>query len=299
MDLVIRTDSLPRMGETVIGKDFAMVPGGKGANQAVAAARLGAQVAMIGCVGNDLFGNKLVDTLRENHVDTRYIKRLDDVSTGIAVITVNRGDNCIILDSGANYRITPEDIEACVELIAGADVLVTQLEIPLDTVEAALKVAKQNGVQTILNPAPAQKLGDGLLGAVDVILPNESETELLTGIPLRDEDSIGRALRVFQEKGVSESIITLGSRGTAYLSGDGVQFAPSFPVKAVDTTAAGDSFVGALAVRMAQGAGIKEAVHFCNAVGALTVTRRGAQPSLPALSEVEEFLRKAGVCTSI
>ena len=198
MDLVIRTDSLPRMGETVIGKDFAMVPGGKGANQAVAAARLGAQVAMIGCVGNDLFGNKLVDTLQENHVDTRYIKRLDDVSTGIAVITVNRGDNCIILDSGANYRITPEDIEACVELIAGADVLVTQLEIPLDTVEAALKVAKQNGVQTILNPAPAQKLDDGLLGAVDVILPNESETELLTGIPLRDEDSIGRALQVLK-----------------------------------------------------------------------------------------------------
>ena len=290
MDLVLQIDRMPRMGETIHGKNFAGIPGGKGANQAVAAARLGASVSMIGCVGKDPFGFELVDNLKKNDVDTKQIKILEDSTTGLAMIFVKEADNCIILNSGANYEMTPEYVERLESVIAQADVFVTQLEIPLSTVKAALSIAKRHSLTTILNPAPAQKLEDSIYENVDIIVPNESETELLTGIAVDNEVNIERAMRFFHEKGILNCIITMGARGVVWSGEKGMTCYPAYEVKAVDSTAAGDSFIGALALQMAQKRPLAESIHFCNAVGALTVTKKGAQISLPTINEVTAFL---------
>lgn len=291
MDLTISTNKLPRIGETVIGTGFDIVPGGKGANQAVAAARLGAQVQMIGCVGSDSFGDKLVNVLNTEGVNTDHIYRSDG-NTGVAIITVYKGDNSIILDSGANYRLSPQHIIQSEKLIAGADVMVVQLEIPTKTVLCALQTAHKHGVFTILNPAPAKHLGADLLEMVDVILPNESETEFLTDITLNKESDILLALRALKQKGVQQCVITLGSKGTAFEKNGNLVIIPSFNVPVVDTTAAGDSFVAALAVQLSSGIELEQSLKYCNAVGAITVTGKGAQPSLPTREEVKKYLCK-------
>ncbi len=291
MDLVIQTDRMPRMGETIIGRDFANIPGGKGANQAVAIGRLGGDVSMIGCVGNDSFGTELVENLKRNNARTENITVTDKAGTGLAMIIVNNGDNCIILSSGANYEITPEDILKLENVISVADVVVTQLEIPIEVVRLTLQLAKKHKKFTILNPAPACPLDDGILSHVDVILPNETEAEILTGIPVLSEEDAIRAAKHFQDKGIPYCIVTLGSKGLVYSDAEGQIRLPAFPAEVVDTTAAGDSFVGALAVKVAQKVPLREALSFCNAVSALTVTKKGAQESLPTLADVKEYLK--------
>ena len=289
MDLVIHTDWLPRIGETVIGRDFARIPGGKGANQAVAAARLGGNVSMIGCVGDDIFGSVLLENLHKNKVDIQNIKVVDNSSTGLAMIIVNNGDNCIILSSGANFEMKAEDIESLERFISGFDILITQLEIPMEIVRMTLRMAKKNGLFVILNPAPAQNLDDETLRCVDVIVPNETEAEHLTGNPIADDQSLRDGIRFFHEKGIPHCVITLGSKGVVYGGPDGIVRLPAMTVQTVDTTAAGDSFVGALAVQISQNVEISEAIRFCNMAAALTVTRHGAQESLPTRAEMEEF----------
>lgn len=292
MDLVIRCETAPKQGETIIGRDFSTYPGGKGANQAVAAARLGGDVSMIGCVGNDLFGRNLLENLLREGVNVSGIKVADGVSTGVAVITVEAsGDNRIILDSGANYRLTPEDIEKNRERIEKSDVLLVQLEIPPEAVEKCLEIASGAGVTTILNPAPARRLKDELLSMVRIITPNETECELLTGIEPNTPEDAAKAAGYFRSKGIGRTVVTAGSRGVYYNEEDRILHKGVPEVTAVDTTAAGDSFSGALAVSIEKGMQFGEAIDFCNMVGTLTVMKEGAQSSLPTLEQVLEWQR--------
>lgn len=290
MDLIISTDKIPRMGETVIGKSFMTSPGGKGANQAVAAARLGGETFMIGGVGDDIFGHDLIKNLMCNNINVENVKVRKGTSTGIAAITVKDGDNCIILSSGANFEITLNDIEKNEELIKSSNIVVVQLEIPLDVVLKTVEIAKKHNVKVILNPAPARALSDELLSNIDVITPNESETEIITGIRPDTPENIEKAINYFKLKGIGQVIITIGKDGVIYNSKDKIVHKQVTKVEVVDTTAAGDSFTGALAVKLSQDASIDEAIDFCNIVGTLTVMKKGAQTSLPTLEEVEAFI---------
>lgn len=292
MDLVINTPRIPLMGETLHGKGFITAPGGKGANQAVAASRLGADVTMMGCVGDDIFGNSLLKNLTENGVNTSNIKKVKDVPTGIAVIVVKDGDNFIILDSGANYSITPQWIDSVEAVIRESDILLVQLEIPMESVREAIKIARRNGVKVLLNPAPAYSLDDDLLSMVDIITPNESECAIIAGFDVNSIEDAKKGIAYFMQKGISQAVVTLGSRGVVYNSGDKIVHKAVPDVKVVDTTAAGDSFSGALAVALTNGMPIDETIDFANTVGTLTVTKRGAQTSLPTLSEVKEFIER-------
>lgn len=293
MDLVVRAPHMPASGETVIGSDFRTIPGGKGANQAVAAAKLGAQVTMVGRVGGDDFGRAQLRNLGELGIDTRYVTVDPDAATGIALITLDAGgQNSIVLAAGANMRLTVADIGAARQTIAQADVLVCQLESPLEAVKHAIALAQNCGVRVILNPAPARNLDPETLSRVDFLIPNESETALLTGIEVTDASSARRAANHLLQQGVGIVILTLGEKG-AFLVGLGEEMhIPAYEVEVVDTTAAGDAFVGGFAVALAEGENLPKAVRFANAAGALAVTKLGAQPSLPARQEVEEFLAK-------
>jgi ribokinase len=282
MDLVTSTNQIPKVGETVLGNSFHTIPGGKGANQAVAAARLGGDVTMIGAVGNDSFGKTLVDQLTNQGINTKNIMVVNDVSTGIASILLSEADNSIIVVPGANNHITPEVIENHEDKIRTSNILLVQLEIPLESVIRAVELAKKHGIQTIVNPAPIQKLPKELLEMVDYLTPNEHEQAML----FASIDGTDQELAKLKEK----CIVTKGSEGVMiYKNGEKIEI-PSFQVEAVDTTGAGDSFNGALAVAICEGLEIEEACRFANVVGAISVTKLGAQTGMPTKKEVEEFL---------
>jgi ribokinase len=289
-DLVLRAPRFPAPGETISGEDLAIIPGGKGANQAVAAARQGASVAMAGRIGNDSFGLTLTQNLQKNNVDTSYIFT-DPSATGTAVIVVDaKGQNSIVLSPGANSRVSPADVNAL--SFRDADILLLQFEIPLETVIHAASVAHQKGLRIILNPAPAQRIPDSLLTDVDILVPNESELQLLTGMPVTDSVSAESASQALLAKGVQAIIVTLGSNGALLVTSDQTTHIPAFQVDVVDTTAAGDAFIGGLAAALLKGKSLEEAVRYGNASGALAATKFGAQPSLPTQDEVVQLLRR-------
>jgi ribokinase len=291
MDLVVRSARFPRAGETILGHGFETIPGGKGANQAVAARRLGAAVDLIGRVGADPFGRTLRRNLSREGIGTERLLPDPTQPTGVAVITVDdHGENTIIVVAGANARLTPADIAAAETLIEGADLLLMQLEIPLDAVEAAAQVAGVHGVPVILNAAPARPLPAALLARVNYLVINEVEAGELAGDPAGSPEQAARALL---ERGARAVVVTLGAAGALLIDrAGGCVAAPAFPVVAVDTTAAGDAVEGAFAVALASGLAPDQAVRWGNAAGTLAVTRAGAQPSLPTGEEVEAFLQQ-------
>ncbi|AQS59940.1 ribokinase [Desulforamulus ferrireducens] len=283
MDLVSYSERIPGVGETVLGKRFLTVPGGKGANQAVAAARLGAQVTMLGAAGTDSHGEQLLKHLQQTGIDISHIKQVD-TSTGVALINVDsKGNNQIVVVPGANFAITPADLEAREQVFANADVVVLQLEIPLDTIGKAIDLANKYQKPVILNPAPAQPLPEEWFAKVDYLIPNEHEALLLGGSP---EDGY-LALR---SKVKQNLLVTKGEQGVFYATGETAEVIPAFKVKAVDTTAAGDAFIGGFSVALAEGKNLKAAIIFASAVAALSVGKEGAQTSLPARTEVEQFI---------
>ena len=284
MDLVIGTDVMPERGQTLSGHGFMTNPGGKGANQAVAVAKLGGSVEMVGCVGN-AFGDELVSTLRNYGVGVKYVKKLDDVSSGIAVIVVSEGDNRIILDAGANGRLDKDAALSALSDAEAGDWLICQLEVPLDTVTYALKLAKEKKMTTVLNPAPAAKIPSAAFADVDYFVPNQTETEFYTGVFPSDGALARRAADILKAQGIKNVIITMGSEGAAIFA-DKELFAPSFKVEAIDTTAAGDTFVGALVTRLSSGDDIAAAATYANKASSITVTRKGAQQSIPTKEEL-------------
>ena len=291
MDVVIKAERRPRKGETLIGQEFGMFSGGKGFNQATAAARLGADVVMIGRLGTDTFGDILMSASTEEKIDTNFVVRDAEVGTGVATIVIDAaGDNSIILVPHANMRLSVEDVERASAQIASADVLLLQLEVPIEASQKAAEIAKANGAKVILNPAPARELPDSFLAQVDILTPNEVETEFLSGLKVSDDEGAQRAAQVLLDKGISTVVLTLGDRGALLLTSDVRKLIPAYKVDVVDTTAAGDAFCGALATALAQGKTIEDAVAFANAAGALAVTVLGAQPSIPTAEKVEAFL---------
>lgn len=289
MDLVVNVDEMPKKGQTLIGSAFKEVPGGKGANQAVAMARLGADIRMIGKVGKDSFGETLINQLKNDKVNTKYIHR-EDCASGVAMITVDKNaENSIVVAPGANFKVLEKDIDKCIEAIDESDIVVLQLETPINTIKYALQKSKELGKYTILNPAPAVKLEDSIIENVDLLTPNETELEILSGVKIENEDDIKKAADVLIEKGVKELIVTLGSKGSLYINKDNTKLKKSYKVEAIDTTAAGDSYTGALAVAFAQDKNIDEAMDFASKVGALAVTKEGAQSSLPTMEDVNNF----------
>lgn len=297
MDLVVPSPRIPRPGETILGGgDLQMIPGGKGANQAYGAARLGADVSLIGRVGGDSFGEKLIHNLNQANVDTRYILHDPDAATGIALIVVEEsGQNSIVVSSGANGRLTAEDINRKENAIHAANILLLQLEVPLDAVLQGAKLAKRHGVTTILNPAPAQPLPEELLRFIDYLIPNESETAILSGYGTSTDEEIKQAAAALRGSGIKTIIMTMGSRGALLITETEFCHFPAFPIDPVDTTAAGDAFVASFAVAMAEGKSIHEAIRFGNAAGALACTKFGAQPSLPDRQALESLMQTGQV----
>ncbi len=290
-DMIVKLPHLPKPGETVSGGAFSTAAGGKGANQAVAAARAGADVSLVARVGEDSFGEQATAGFVDDGIDVRHVTRHPAAPSGVALIFVDdAGENCIAVAPGANAGLTPQDVDAAAELITEADVVVMQLETPIESVERAAALAREHGVRVILNPAPARELSDEILGNVSILTPNESEAELLTGIRVEDDAGAEQAARALVARGVDTVILTLGSRGAFVFEAGSGELVPSFKVQAVDTTAAGDVFNGSLAVSLAEGMPLTRAVRFANAAAALSVTRLGAQPSAPTRSEIEAFL---------
>jgi ribokinase len=286
MDLVVRVPHTPKPGETVLGGDFETFPGGKGANQAVAASRMGGEVTMVGRVGNDDFGNTLIQGLVDNKIKTTHVIKDTKLPTGVAMIAVAAdGENMIVVASGANSNVSIEDVGNARPLMRETDILMVQLECPLETVTEAITLAKAYDVPVVLNPAPAQKLPESLLKEVDYLTPNQGEFLILTG-----ESDINTAIKSWKKLGLNNLIITLGANGVRVISGEIDKHLPAHEVTTVDTTAAGDAFNGALAVALAEGKPILEAVRYGMAAGALASTKRGAQPSLPSRDSVENLL---------
>lgn len=291
-DMIIQAARIPRPGETIIGGEFTMAAGGKGANQAVAAARAGGAVTFVARVGEDVFGEQAVKGFVADGINVDHVTRDKQAPSGVALIFVAAdGENSIGVASGANGRVSADDVRAAAGAITGADVLVMQLETPLEAVQAAAELAAAQGVRVILNPAPAQPLDEKLLAYVSVLTPNETEAELLTGIKVDSETSAARAAEALRKKGVDMVIVTLGAKGVFVLCDEFSGAVSGFPVKAVDTTAAGDVFNGALAVAMAEKRPLVDAIRFANAAAALSVTKLGAQPSAPTRAEIEAFLK--------
>ncbi|MBI6543850.1 ribokinase [Proteus vulgaris] len=291
-DHILNVAHFPLPGETISGNQFQMVFGGKGANQAVAAGRCGADISFLACLGNDDIGKKAKAQLITDNIDTNSIELIDDVATGVALIFVNQqGENVIGIHDGANGRLDTNYVQRHGNIIKEADALLMQLESPLDSVLKAAEIAKQENVQVILNPAPAQALPDELLSLVDIITPNETETEYLTGIKVIDDESAQQAADVLHHKGIKTVLITLGSRGV-WVSEKNSKgcIVPAFKVKAVDTIAAGDTFNGALITALLEGQSMMPAIKFAHAAAAIAVTRAGAQPSVPWRHEVDTFL---------
>lgn len=293
IDYTVKLPRLPSIGETVIGLDFKKSPGGKGANQAVAAARLGAETYMVSRVGADEDGRILLDNLRINGVHTEYVK-IDPVSyTGIALIMVDaQGRNMIAVASGTDARVSKEDVDSAMNCIRRSDIVLTQLEIPIETTVYALERAYEAGVKTILNPAPYRSLPRDVYRKISVLTPNRVELSMLTGMPTRDLKEIEIAARSILDLGVEVVIVTLGEEGALIVDSSSSTHVEAIRVEAVDTTGAGDAFNAALAVALAEGRSLKESVFIANAAAALKITKMGAQEGLPKRSELESFLSK-------
>ena len=289
-DLIIKMPRIPKPGETIIGGDFSMAAGGKGANQAVAAARSGGQVTFIARVGNDLFGEQAIKGFAADGINVGGVIKDTNAPSGVALIFVGSdGENSIGVASGANAKLSVEDIERTRDIISSAGILLIQLETPIETVKAAVQFAAR-GTRVILNPAPAQPLDDEILSRVSILTPNESEAELLTGVTIENEAGAATAATALRARGVETVLITLGVQGVFVAGADFCGIVPGFSVTPVDTTAAGDVFNGALAVALAEKKPLQEAVRFANAAAALSVTKLGAQPSAPWRQEIEAFL---------
>lgn len=293
-DMTVKVQRIPAPGETVIGGTFLMAQGGKGANQAVAAARAGGAVAFVGRVGDDVFGEQARENLRQDAIAIGHLATDPESSTGIALIFVDdTGENSIAVASGANAGVSVADVDAARDLIATAGVLLMQLEIPLPAVAAAVRIAAAHRVPIILNPAPARSLDAELLQHVGILTPNETEAERLTGIRVHDPDTAAAAARALLRCGIQRVSVTMGARGAYVADETGGAMVPAFAVAAVDATGAGDVFNGALAVALTEEMGLLDAVRFANAAAALSVTRRGAQPSAPRRLEIDDFLRRS------
>lgn len=290
-DHVLQVPTFPRPGETLHGRNYQVIPGGKGANQAVAAARLKADIGFIACVGDDAFGIESCERFKLDGMDIRGVKVQADCPTGIAMIQVSdRGENSICLSAEANERLTAEAIEDDLPSIRAASYLLMQLETPIDGIIKAAQVAKQAKTNVVLNPAPARELPSSLLSCVDVITPNETEAQVLTGITVTDDASAQQAATVLHQQGIEIVIITLGAKGV-WLSENGRgQLIPGFRVSAIDTTAAGDTFNGAFVTGLLENMPLESAIKFAHAAAAISVTRFGAQTSIPTRQEVDEFL---------
>lgn len=290
-DHILNLETFPAPGETVTGNHYQVAFGGKGANQAVAAGRSGANIAFIACTGDDAIGSNIRQQLASDNIDVGPVSVIDGESTGVALIFVNgEGENVIGIHAGANAALSASLVEAQRERIAQASALLMQLESPIESVLAAAKIARQNNTLVVLNPAPARALSDELLALVDIITPNETEAEKLTGVRVNSDEDAAKAAQVLHEKGIDTVLITLGSRGVwASEKGKGCRV-PGFKVEAVDTIAAGDTFNGALIAALLEDKSLAEAIRFAHAAAAIAVTRKGAQPSVPWREEIEAFL---------
>lgn len=290
-DMIVKVPRIPMPGETILGGTFMQAPGGKGANQAVAAARNGGAVTFIANLGDDHLGRNAIEGFQRDGIHTDHILIDSSVPSGVALIFVGaEGENSIAVASGANGTLTPNQIASKAEVIRESDLLLMQLETPLETIESAAKIAKQSGVLIVLNPAPAQPLSESLLQKVDFLTPNETEAELLTGIQVKDEASATRAAQVLLDKGIGTCIITLGAKGAFVSNKSFNKLIPGFKVRAVDATAAGDTFNGVFAVGLASGKSIEDSVRMAHAAAACSVTKMGAQTSIPNWREINEFL---------
>ena len=294
-DHILNLDSFPTPGETVTGTQYQIAFSGKGANQAVAAGRSGADIAFIACTGDDDTGERVRQQLISDNIDVAPVSVIANESTGVALIFVNgEGENVIGIHAGANAALSPALVDAQRERIAQASALLMQLESPVESVLAAARIAHENQTIVALNPAPARELSDELLALVDIITPNETEAEKLTGINVASDEDAARAAQALHAKGIDTVIITLGSRGVwASVNGDGRRV-PGFKVKAIDTIAAGDTFNGALMTALLENRALDEAIRFAHAAAAIAVTRKGAQPSVPWRNEIDDFLAKQG-----
>lgn len=288
VDYVIRVPYFAQAGETLQGRDFQVAYGGKGANQAVAAARLGANVQFIGAIGDDAIGQTMKQAFTQDGIQTDTVFPVPNQTTGLAMIQVaDSGENSIVISAGANADLNDEHVAQYQAEIASADLLLLQLETPLQAVESAIKFAKQSGTKVVLNPAPARPLPANLLAQIDIITPNETETAILTGVKITDEQTACQAATIFHQKGIEIVIITLGANGV-YVSDKGQgQMVAGFAVQAIDTTAAGDTFNGGLVTALLEGKPLLEAVQFAQKAAAISVTRQGAQSSIPYRSELE------------
>lgn len=290
MDLVVQTPRSPKSGETIIGSKFSRFLGGKGANQAVAASRLGGNVKMAGKIGKDKFGQEFLTALKSEQIDTSHILVDENNETGIGMVTLEaNGDNRIIVVPGANLLYSRRDLEKTEKLIKDSDILVVQLEMDIHMIESAIDIADENNVPVILNPAPAQELNENILSKVTYLTPNETEMEILCDTRINTKSELITAANSLINKGVNNVIITLAEEGALVVNHTDVYTVPGFAVKSVDSVAAGDSFNGALAVGIAKGEPLQNVVEFANAAGALAVTKKGAIPSLPTLEEVVKF----------
>jgi ribokinase len=293
MDLVVKAPRIPAVGETILGGDFLMTPGGKGANQALAAAKLGADVYFVAKLGKDIFGEQSLANFAKTSIHTEYVIQTGKAPSGVALITVDHaGENVIVVAQGANGKLSPEDVEKAHATMTSSGAVVAQLEVPLETVECAARLAHRSDVPFILDPAPAQKLNPELLERVDVLTPNETEAQILTGIEVTDENSACMAAKKLLTCGIKAVVLTMGAKGFLLCDSDIVEFIPAVRVDAIDTTAAGDAFTGALAVGLAQGKALRDAALLANHVAALSVMTMGAQSSMPSAEQVESFIKQ-------
>lgn len=303
MDIVVRCDELPLPGQTVLARESLEICGGKGANQAVAAAKAGGQVRMIGRVGDDAFSNRLLNNLNHHSVETTAIQCTNQISSGVAIVAVERsGQNSIMVVAGANGRLEPSDVNQYSQMVRESDVLLLQLEIPLNSVVESIRIAKSAKTRVVLDPAPVPHDWPALIrqihetvnisDPIDLICPNETEASALAGLPVGNLIEAEKAARTLHAQGISNVIITLASQGALLFDGQATHHIPPFPITAVDTTAAGDAFAGALGVRWSETNCLTEAIRFANAAGAIAATRPGAQCSLPSREEIEEMLSR-------
>jgi ribokinase len=295
-DMIVQAPHIPCPGETILGGTFNTAAGGKGANQAVSCARAGGKVTFIARVGKDMFGEQALQGFQADGINTEHVVTDPEAPSGVALIIVDdQGENSIAVASGANGNLSVSDVEAAQSAIENAGIVLMQLEVPLETVEAAAKLADSRQIQVILNPAPAQPLSDTLLQQVAILTPNETEAQMLTGIEVNSERTAKQAAQALADKGVDSVIITLGAAGAYVFAEEFMGMVAGFKVEPVDTTAAGDTFNGVLAVALAEGCSLKQAVTFANAAAALSVTKLGAQPSAPDRGSVEAFLAERAV----
>jgi ribokinase len=286
-DMIVKAKQLPVPGETILGENFIINPGGKGANQAIAAKRLGGDITFITKVGNDLFGMQAFEIYRSEYINTGYVFKDPDNPSGVALISVDSmGENCIIVAGGSNMRLSPEDIDKAEEAIKECDLVLIQLEIPLETVEYAVDLAHRHGKKVILNPAPATSLSNDLLKKLYAILPNRIEAQMLSGIQVTDEKSAYEASHAISKKGIDNVVITLGKAGAFVKEDDNYRMIPAKEVETIDTTGAGDVFCGAISVYLSEGYSLMDSVAFANMAASISVTRIGAQSAIPFRREV-------------